>query len=113
MDVARTLDDIPPMDLGKVKARIRAAVDEAVKRDPQYLERMLVTEAGEFKPPREVLFDLARSSAADLLRTYTKAREGYATSPFDTAGHKLKFFRKGYTIWSGYPGAGKTTALRQ
>lgn len=75
--------------------------------------KMMVTEVSDFQEPREVLFDVARSNAKDLLATFTKSREGYSTSPFDTAGGKLRFFRKGYTIWSGYPGAGKTTALRQ
>lgn len=75
--------------------------------------QMLVTEAGEFHEPRNVLFDLARKNAGELLAEFTKAREGYCTAPFDPLGHKLKFYRKGYTIWSGYPGAGKTTALRQ
>lgn len=74
---------------------------------------MLVTDIGDFQEPRQVLFDLARSNAKDLLATFTKARESYSTSPFDQTGSKLKFYRKGYTIWSGYPGAGKTTALRQ
>lgn len=77
------------------------------------LGQMLVTDIGEFHEPKQVLFDLARQNAGQLLATFTKARESYATSPFDTTGQRLKFYRKGYTIWSGYPGAGKTTALRQ
>jgi hypothetical protein len=77
------------------------------------LGSMLVTDIGDFHEPRQVLFDLAKADARELLATFTKARERYATSPFDPAGNKLKFYRKGYTIWSGYPGAGKTTALRQ
>lgn len=74
---------------------------------------MLVTDIGDFHEPRQTLFDLAKADARDLLAQFTKARENFATSPFDPQGHKLKFYRKGYTIWSGYPGAGKTTALRQ
>lgn len=77
------------------------------------LGQMLVTESGSFREPRQVLFDLAKKSASELLAAFHKSREGYVTSPFDVDGRKLKFFRKGYTIWSGYPGAGKTTALRQ
>lgn len=77
------------------------------------LGSMLVTDIGDFHEPREVLFDLAKADAKQLLETFTKSRERFATSPFDPSGQKLKFFRKGYTIWSGYPGAGKTTALRQ
>lgn len=77
------------------------------------LGSMLVTDIGDFHEPRQVLFDLAKADARELLEKFTKAREHYVTSPFDPLGHKLKFYRKGYTIWSGYPGAGKTTALRQ
>lgn len=77
------------------------------------LGSMLVTDIGDFHEPRQVLFDLAKADARELLAQFTKAREHYSTSPFDPQGQRLKFFRKGYTIWSGYPGAGKTTALRQ
>lgn len=77
------------------------------------LGSMLVTDVGDFHEPRQVLFDLAKADARALLDTFTKSRERYATSPFDPNGSKLKIYRKGYTIWSGYPGAGKTTALRQ
>jgi hypothetical protein len=77
------------------------------------LGQMLVTDVGEFREPRQVLFDLSKITARDMLGEFTKAREKFATSPFDVGGHKLKFYRKGYTIWSGYPGAGKTTMLRQ
>jgi len=77
------------------------------------LGSMLVTDIGDFHEPRQVLFDLAKADAKSLLEIFTKSRERYATSPFDPYGNKLKFYRKGYTIWSGYPGAGKTTALRQ
>jgi twinkle protein len=74
---------------------------------------VLVTEAGDFHEPRQVLFELANKSAADLLAQFNKSRDGYVTSPFDPNGDRLRFFRRGYTIWSGYPGSGKTTALRQ
>lgn len=77
------------------------------------LGNMLVTDIGDFHEPRQVLFDLARADAKDLLAQFTKARESHCTSPFDPQGHKIRFYRKGYTIWSGYPGSGKTTALRQ
>lgn len=77
------------------------------------LGAMLVTDIGDFHEPRQVLFDLAKADARSLLDDYEKSRAKFATSPFDPEGNKLRFYRKGYTIWSGYPGAGKTTALRQ
>lgn len=76
------------------------------------LGQMLVTGGDKFHEPRQVLYDLAGKDAAEILSEYLKSREGYATTPFDPNGEKFRFFRKGYTIWSGYPGAGKTTALR-
>lgn len=76
------------------------------------LGSMLVTKGTEFREPRQVLFDLAGKDAKQLLESFLRSREGFATAPFDAEGKKLRFFRKGYTIWSGYPGAGKTTALR-
>lgn len=76
------------------------------------LGSMLVTKGEEFHEPRQVLFDLAGKDAKQLLEQFMRTREGYATAPFDPDGKKIRFFRKGYTIWSGYPGAGKTTALR-
>lgn len=108
MDVAQRVDFDEAF-----MVRLRRDMDEKIRRDPNYLERMVVTQAGDYQEPRQVLFDLARSNAKDLLAGFTKSREGYCTAPFDPLGHKLKFFRKGYTIWSGYPGAGKTTAMRQ
>jgi twinkle protein len=110
MDVARIQDEQRRINEDAIR---RGARENPMRTLPQRVGRMLVTQSGDFHEPREVLFDLAKSNAADLLQTFTKSRESYCTSPFDCDGHKLKFYRKGYTIWSGYPGAGKTTALRQ
>lgn len=77
------------------------------------LGEMLVTHGSEFREPQAVLFDLAGQDAKQLLATYHRSRASFATSPFDVQGNKLRFMERGYTIWSGYPGAGKTTALRQ
>lgn len=77
------------------------------------LGSMVATDVPEFKEPRKVLYDLAGITAADLLKKYNDTRSKYVTSPFDPAGDKIRFYPRGYTIWSGYPGSGKTTALRQ
>jgi hypothetical protein len=74
---------------------------------------MLVTQSGEFTEPRKVLFELVNRNANELLAEFNKSRDSYVTSPFDPNGDRMRFFRRGYTIWSGYPGSGKTTALRQ
>jgi twinkle protein len=37
----------------------------------------------------------------------------YSTTPFDEHGERLRLYPCGVTIWSGFPGAGKTTLIRQ
>src|SRR5688500_332568 len=93
--------------------RVEASISKLDTARVRRLGQMLVTDSAEFREPRQVLFDLSKKDATELLAEFSKSREGYATSPFDPNGSKLRFYRKGYTIWSGYPGAGKTTALRQ
>lgn len=63
--------------------------------------------------PSETLVDLEKLDGAELLDQFRKRQAKYATSPFDPDGHMLRFYPGGITIWSGYPGAGKTTVLRQ
>jgi KaiC/GvpD/RAD55 family RecA-like ATPase len=77
------------------------------------LGKMLATDTPEFREPRNVLYDLANKNAKDLLAKFNETRSSFVTSPFDPEGNKIRFYLKGYTIWSGYPGSGKTTALRQ
>lgn len=77
------------------------------------LGEMLVTRGSEFREPESVLFDLTAYDAKQLLDSYKASRASYATSQFDPDGSKLAFYDLGYSVWSGYPGAGKTTALRQ
>jgi hypothetical protein len=74
---------------------------------------MLATDTPPFVEPRKVLYDLANKNAGELLAKFNDTRSSYVTSPFDPNGDRIRFYRKGYTIWSGYPGSGKTTALRQ
>ena len=59
------------------------------------------------------LLDLASADADALLRAYKGKLENFDTAPFDVDGHQIKFYEGGYTVWSGYPGNGKTTILRQ
>lgn len=63
-------------------------------------------------PEREV-FDMAAASATSLLEAYRRQQANYSTAPFDPDGNRLRFFPGGFTIWSGMPGGGKTTILRQ
>lgn len=59
------------------------------------------------------LLDLASANPEELLAAYQLKLSTFDTAPFDPEGERLKFYDGGYTIWSGYPGNGKTTLLRQ
>jgi hypothetical protein len=72
---------------------------------PEFLEN-------EIEPAAEVI-DLNALNVRDLLADYRKRQANYDTAPFDPEGHELRFFPGGFTIWSGFPGTGKTTLLRQ
>lgn len=73
--------------------------------DPAFLESE-ITEQAE-------VFDIQNADAASLLAAYHAQQANFTTAPFDPDGLKLRFFPGGYSVWSGLPGAGKTTALRQ
>lgn len=73
--------------------------------NPQFLER-------EVQVDREV-FDLSNVDATSMLDAYRAKQSNYSTAPFDPTGERLRFFLGGFTIWSGFPGAGKTSLLRQ
>lgn len=93
------------------------AVADAVARiDVERAKRIgqiLVTNAEEMLSPERVLLDVAKLTASQLLTAYTEKRAKYATAPFDVNGDYLRFYPGGVSVWSGYPGAGKTTILRQ
>lgn len=72
------------------------------------------SDAPEFdKDPAEELLDLAKLDGKALLARYREKMSKYATSPFDPNGNYIRFYPGGVTIWSGFPGIGKTTMLRQ
>ena len=73
--------------------------------DPSFLE-------AEINETAEV-FDFANADARSMLEAYRAKQASYSTAPFDREGAKLRFFPGGYSVWSGLPGAGKTTMLRQ
>lgn len=88
---------------------------DVVKLDTARLRnigQMMVTQAGAYDDQPKVL-DFAQHSPADLLRAYAQKLAQFDTAPFDEHGDKLRFYDGGYTVWSGYPGTGKTTLLRQ
>src|SRR5678815_5031368 len=73
--------------------------------DPKFAERDI--------EPSEALLDIDSTQAESMLGQWRKAQANYTTAPFDPEGRFLRFFPGGFTIWSGSPGNGKTTALRQ
>lgn len=73
--------------------------------DPAYLEQQIA--------PESQTFSLANLDVVDLRRRDRERQRNYSTAPFDPVGNVLRFFPGGFTIWSGHPGAGKTTILRQ
>lgn len=72
---------------------------------PEFLEN-------EIEPEHEVL-DLNTLNVADMLAARRARQLNFDTAPFDPEGHDLRFFPGGFTVWSGFPGTGKTTLLRQ
>lgn len=77
------------------------------------LGTMLVTGADEMKPEQFPLVDMASFDPKTMLEQFNAQQGRYATTPFDPQGSRLRLFPGGVTIWSGFPGHGKTTLLRQ
>jgi twinkle protein len=91
---------------------------EIVTRIDAYRARrigqMLITQlAPEFETHPEVLVDLEALDGAQVLANYEAKQATFATAPFDPNGDLLRFYPGGVTLWSGYPGSGKTTLIRQ
>ena len=59
------------------------------------------------------LFDMATADAVEMISSYSSKLTQFETAPINLDGQLLKFYDGGYTVWSGYPGNGKTTILRQ
>lgn len=93
-------------------------IDRSIAKIDAYRARrigeMLITEAPEeIVSPERVLIDLEPLSGRELLDQYHRRHATYGTAPFDPKGNVLRFYPGGVTIWSGFPGAGKTSLIRQ
>jgi twinkle protein len=100
------------MGLELVRPETLARIDaERLRRVGQ----MLVTEApADIAIEAEtVLVDLEKLDGTQLLAEWHERQRRFATTPFDPTGAMLAMYPGGVTIWSGFPGAGKTTVLRQ
>lgn len=78
-------------------------------------EMLVTSQAGDgyLAEPELVLVDVEALDGDALIAKTLAFNTKYATAPFDPAGDMLRFFPGGVTVWSGFPGAGKTTVLRQ
>lgn len=95
-------------------------MDDSIARIDAYRARkvgeMLITRnaADEFAiDPEKVLLDLEPLNGNELIAKYQAKSAKFATAPFDPEGKLLRFYPGGVSVWSGFPGAGKTTILRQ
>lgn len=87
---------------------------DAARRARRVGEMLVTQDAADFEgEPERKLLDIEPLVGRELLEQYQKRHAQYGTAPFDPAGDVLRFYPGGVTIWSGFPGAGKTTALRQ
>jgi KaiC/GvpD/RAD55 family RecA-like ATPase len=95
-------------------------IDESLRRADavsaaRKIGKMLVTEESEGAddPPEKILLDVASMSPLEMLAKYKAYMADFDTLPIDPAGDHVRIFRGEWSIWSGYPGNGKTTFLRQ
>lgn len=97
-----------------VNEQTRASIARIDAARARKIGQMIVTEGDDISSsPERVLVDLAKQDAGQILREYQERKAHYCTAPFDVNGDKIRFFPGGISIWSGFPGAGKTTMLRQ
>jgi KaiC/GvpD/RAD55 family RecA-like ATPase len=73
--------------------------------NPEFLEEQIA--------PQKDVFALNNINFKDLRARYKEQHNSFSTCPADATGRDLRFYPGGFTIWSGDPGAGKTTFLRQ
>jgi hypothetical protein len=86
-----------------------------LQRAKAQLAKIMVTEAapGADETPERILLEVGDMSPGGMLQRYQDHMSDFDTIPIDPAGDRLRFYRGEWTIWSGFPGTGKTTLLRQ
>lgn len=85
-----------------------------VHRARLFAQMVAPADAPEFDhDPDEVIVDLGKLDGRGLLSRYRERMAKYSTTPFDPNGAVMRFYPGGVSIWSGWPGIGKTTMLRQ
>jgi AAA domain len=61
----------------------------------------------------KILLDFNLLPAAEMLAQYRAHMGTFDTLPIDPEGAKVRLYRGEWSIWSGFPGTGKTTFIRQ
>lgn len=89
-------------------------VNLAKKRNPGLAAVLVTGAAAEAEAvPERRLVDLSQLSPSDVLERYRQRQLDWQTIPADPMGQNLRLYPGGVSVWSGYPGEGKTTQLRQ
>ena len=89
-------------------------VNLATKRNPALAGMLVTGAAAELEAvPERRLVDLSQLSPSDVLARWQKRQSDWQTIPADPTGANLRLYPGGVSVWSGYPGEGKTTQLRQ
>lgn len=88
--------------------------DKSVSRiDAAREARMLVSTASHAPLTSHAVMDFTDMDPMVMHAEFLRVQQRYQTAPFDPDGKDLRFFPGGVSIWSGFPGSGKTTILRQ
>lgn len=61
----------------------------------------------------EILLAELGGNVTELSTVFRERQKNFDTAPFDADGRAFRLFPGGVTIWSGFPGHGKTTLIRQ
>jgi KaiC/GvpD/RAD55 family RecA-like ATPase len=77
--------------------------------------KMIVTQemGDDADAPEKIMVDFAKMDPAQMLADYRKFLDTYDTIILDPEGKNIRLYRGQWTIWSGFPGVGKTSFLRQ
>jgi twinkle protein len=86
-----------------------------VARAKKRLAEIMVSQVSEKfdADPDAELVSMASMDGKQIAENRKRRLSKFGTTPFDPTGDVLRLFPGGLTIWSGYPGTGKTTLLRQ
>lgn len=107
----RELDVLPREQL----AQVVAFQSEQIKRYQKLVIDGRVASVRQVarEAPELCVVDLREVNPDRLWEEYQEHEATFDSTPFDPFGQKFRLYPGGITIWSGQPGTGKTTLLRQ